>query len=33
VRQHPGITKEGKALGTDVDRALRRLVQIGYIGA
>jgi hypothetical protein len=33
VRQRPGITKEElcRALGTDVDRALRRLVQVRYV--
>jgi predicted transcriptional regulator len=33
VRKRPGITSEelSNALGTDVDRALRRLVQVGYI--
>jgi hypothetical protein len=33
VRQRPGITSEElrKALGTDVERALRRLVQVQYI--
>lgn len=33
VRERPGITREelSKALGTDVDRALMRLVQVRYI--
>jgi chromosome segregation and condensation protein ScpB len=33
VRERQGITSEElrRALGTDVDRALRRLVQVGYI--
>ena len=33
VRARPGITKEElrTALGTDVDRALRRLVQLRYV--
>ena len=33
VRKRPGITKEEvhNALGTDVDRALRRLVQLRYV--
>ena len=31
VRERPGITREelSKALGTDVDRALMRLVRVG----
>jgi DNA-binding MarR family transcriptional regulator len=33
IRQRPGMTREQlrRALGTDADRALRRLVQAGYI--
>jgi chromosome segregation and condensation protein ScpB len=33
VRQRPGITRQEvrEALGTDVDRALQRLMRIGYI--
>ena len=33
VRERPGITREelSKALGTDVDRALMRLVQVRYV--
>jgi hypothetical protein len=33
VRERPGITSEElrRALGTDVDRALRRLVQVRYV--
>jgi hypothetical protein len=33
VRERPGISRGElcKAIGTDVDRALRRLVQVGYI--
>ena len=33
VRERPGITREelSKALATDVDRALMRLVQVRYI--
>jgi DNA-binding MarR family transcriptional regulator len=33
IHQRPGITREQirRMLGTDADRALRRLVQIGYI--
>ena len=33
VRERPGITKEElrNALGTDVDRALRRLVRLHYV--
>ncbi len=33
VRERPGITREelSKALGTDVDRALMRLVRVGYV--
>jgi hypothetical protein len=33
VRERPGISRGElcKAIGTDVDRALRRLVHVGYI--
>lgn len=33
VRERPGITREQlrKAIGTDVDDACKRLVQVGYI--